>query len=78
MSITFIRHTGTTGVAAATGEGLPKPELVFNVDQITKPAIKLAAHHGLSYEITADWPAFESYCGRNSSAGSWTLGTIVC
>ena len=62
-SITFIRHTGTTDSPAPTAEGTAKPELVFNTDQITKPAVKLAAHNGLSWEIINDWPAFQSYCG---------------
>ena len=61
--ITFIRHTGTTGAAAPTAEGTAKPELVFNVDQITRPAVKIAAHNGLSWEIINDWPAFQTYCG---------------
>ena len=62
-SITFIRHTGTTGAAAPTAEGTAKPEVKFNVDQVTAAAVKLAAHNGLSWEIIQDWPAFQSYCG---------------
>ena len=62
-SITFVRHTGTSGQALPTAEGQPKPELVFNTDQLTVPAVKLAAHNGLSWEIISDWPAFQSYCG---------------
>ena len=36
---------------------------MFNTDQLTVPAVKLAAHNGLSWEIISDWPAFQSYCG---------------
>ena len=36
---------------------------MFNVDTLTAPAVKLAAHNGLSWEIINDWPAFQTYCG---------------
>jgi len=62
-SLSFIRHTSTTGAAAPTAEGATKQEVVFNVDQLTATAVKLACHNALSYEIIADWPAFQSYCG---------------
>ena len=61
--LTFIRHVSTTGKAVVTGEGQVKPELVFETDEVTEAARKIAAHNGLSYEIISDWPAFQSYCG---------------
>jgi HK97 family phage major capsid protein len=61
--LTFIRHVSTTGSAVVVGEGQVKPELVFETDEVTEAARKIAAHNGLSYEIIADWPAFQSYCG---------------
>jgi HK97 family phage major capsid protein len=61
--ITFIRHISTTGEPGPVAEGAVKPELVFVTDQITRPAVKLAAHVGLSWEIISDWPAFNTYAG---------------
>jgi hypothetical protein len=47
----------------STAEGAAKSELVFNLDQLTANAVKLAAHNGSSWELINDWPAFQSYCG---------------
>jgi HK97 family phage major capsid protein len=62
--ITFIRHVSTTGQAGPTAEGAIKPELVFNTDALTLPAIKLAANVGLSYEIVSDYESFSQYAGN--------------
>jgi HK97 family phage major capsid protein len=62
-SVSFIRHVSTTGVPAATAEGALKPEVVFNTDELTATAVKIAANNGLSWEIIQDWPAFQSYAG---------------
>jgi HK97 family phage major capsid protein len=61
--ITFIRHVSTTGAAAPTVEGTAKPELVFVTDALTLPAVKIAGHSGLSYEIINDFEAFHQYAG---------------
>jgi HK97 family phage major capsid protein len=62
-AITFIRHVSTTGAAAATPEGTLKPKLVFVTDALSLPAVKLAGHVGLSYEIINDFEAFHQYAG---------------
>ena len=62
-SVTFIRHVSTTGAAGPVAEGGTKPEVIFNTNALTAEAVKLAANNGLSWEIIADWPAFQSYCG---------------
>jgi hypothetical protein len=60
-AIDFIRHLSTGGAPTSVAEGALKPELVLVTDQLTEPARKLAAHTAVSYEISQDWPAFESY-----------------
>ena len=62
-SIEFVRHVSTIGTPAPTAEGAVIPELQFVTDQLTLPAIKLAAHNALSWEVISDWPSFQSYCG---------------
>jgi HK97 family phage major capsid protein len=62
-AITFIRHVSTTGAAAPTTEGTAKPELVFVTDALTEPAVKIAGHVGLSYEIINDFESFQQYAG---------------
>jgi HK97 family phage major capsid protein len=36
---------------------------VFVTDALTEPAIKIAGNVGVSYEIAADFEAFQQYCG---------------
>jgi HK97 family phage major capsid protein len=60
-SIEFIQHTGTTGSAGVMGEGQPKPELVFELAQLTLPMQKIASRLALSWEILSDWDNFISY-----------------
>jgi len=60
-SLEYVQHTGTTGSAGVVAEGNPKPELVFQLNQVIVPAQKIAAHLGLSWEIIADWDAFVNY-----------------
>jgi HK97 family phage major capsid protein len=62
--ITFIRHICTTGAAGSVGEGQTKAEVVFQADALTKAAVKLAAHVGLTYEIITDFVAFQQYAGQ--------------
>ncbi|OBF70495.1 hypothetical protein A5750_23270 [Mycobacterium sp. 852002-51613_SCH5001154] len=60
-SIEFVQHTGTTGAAGVVAEGAAKPELVFQLAQLTLPMQKIACHLGLTWEILSDWDAFTSY-----------------
>jgi HK97 family phage major capsid protein len=60
-SIDFIRHISTTGAPATVAEGALKPELVMVTDALTEAARKIAAHVGVSYEIAADFLAFQQY-----------------
>jgi HK97 family phage major capsid protein len=60
-SIEFVQHTGTTGAAGLVAEGAAKPELVFELAQLTLPMQKIACHLGLTWEILSDWDNFVSY-----------------
>jgi HK97 family phage major capsid protein len=60
-SIEFIRHISTTGAPATVAEGALKPEVVMVTDALTEAARKIAAHVGISYEIAADFVAFQQY-----------------
>jgi HK97 family phage major capsid protein len=77
-AITFIRHISTTGTAAPTVEGGTKPELVFNTDALTEPAVKIAGHVGLSYEIINDFEAFSSTPEPSSTGRSLTRRISNC
>jgi HK97 family phage major capsid protein len=60
-SYEYIRHTGTTGSAAITAEGAPKPELVFTIDHVIASVQKIAAHAGISWESLRDYDVFTQY-----------------
>ena len=60
-SIEFVQHTGTTGSPSVVAEGAAKPELVFDLAQLTLPMCKIACHLGLTWEILSDWDNFVSY-----------------
>lgn len=60
-SLEYIRHTATTGTPTIVAEGALKPELVFTIDRVIETAVKIAAHAGVSWEVTQDHDAFVSY-----------------
>lgn len=57
----FMRHTSTTGTPAITGEGQPKPELVFVTDKVIATAQKIAANVAISHESLQDFSTFLDY-----------------
>ncbi len=62
-SFEIIRHASTTGAADIVAEGQQKPEIVLNMDHITLPMLKVAAHSATSWELIADWDLFQNYLG---------------
>ncbi len=60
-SVSYIKHTGTTGVPAVTAEGAVKPELTFGTQEVIATVQKIAAHAGTSWEIISDWENFHSW-----------------
>ncbi|HEX2893164.1 MAG TPA: phage major capsid protein [Marmoricola sp.] len=60
-SVEYIRHTGNTGTATTVAAGGAKPEIVMNVDTVTAPLRKIAAHIGVNDESLMDFAATASY-----------------
>lgn len=60
-SIEYIQHQNTTGAAAVTAEGQPKPEIVMGLERVIAQIVKIAAHTAVSWEILSDWVNFATY-----------------
>jgi predicted transcriptional regulator len=60
-AIEYVKHLSTTGAAAVTAEGDPKPELTLNYDKVIIQMVKLAAHTAASREALSDFTSFAGY-----------------
>jgi HK97 family phage major capsid protein len=60
-SIEIVQVNSVTGAAGIVAEGQVKPEVTPVTTPLTVPALKVAAHTGLSYEALADFDAFSNY-----------------